>query len=110
MEFDPEKNDYFVDRVLEKKFKYQGEYYTSEPVKISWKKGKDVTHGVTDAAYAAWEAEQKADGLDFSQTKEQKALEEAVTKSDEKDFGMKSFFRLFAWRRKAKESDKEGPC
>ncbi|KAJ9639949.1 hypothetical protein H2199_006182 [Coniosporium tulheliwenetii] len=53
-EFAP--NDYFEDAVLEKKFWYR----RSKGVKIRWKKGKDLTKGLTDAAVALWEARQKA--------------------------------------------------
>ena len=48
------ENEYFEDKVLEKKFwfrktkDWQG--FVSEPVKINWKKGKDLTDGLTDAA------------------------------------------------------------
>ncbi|KAI9846308.1 MAG: hypothetical protein M1837_004161 [Sclerophora amabilis] len=59
-------NEYFKDEILEKKFWFRrtrdstATSLVSEPVKIHWKKGKDLTEGLTDAAVAAWEAERKA--------------------------------------------------
>ncbi|ORY19225.1 hypothetical protein BCR34DRAFT_472275 [Clohesyomyces aquaticus] len=61
------ENDYFEDRVLEKKFWFRKavdgvdgwEGLVSEPVKIRWKKGQDLTGGLTDAAFALCEARKK---------------------------------------------------
>lgn len=51
--------------MLEKKFWYRKsldgwEGLVSEPVKIHWKKGNDLTGGMTDAAYKLYEAKKKA--------------------------------------------------
>ncbi|KAF2467915.1 uncharacterized protein BDR25DRAFT_233630 [Lindgomyces ingoldianus] len=60
------ENSYFEDKLLEKKFWYRkamdGDEWqglVSEPVKIHWKKGRDLTGGLTDAAYALYEARKK---------------------------------------------------
>ena len=59
-------NDWFHDEVLEKTFWFRRRAVdgwtglVSVPVRIRWKgKGEDLTEGLTDVAYAAWEAEQK---------------------------------------------------
>ena len=59
-------NDWFHDEVLEKTFWFRRRAVdgwtglVSAPVRIRWKgKGQDLTEGLTDVAYAAWEAEQK---------------------------------------------------
>lgn len=49
---------------MEKKFWYRRssdgwQGLVSQPVKINWKKGKDLTGGLTDAAYALFEAKQE---------------------------------------------------
>ncbi|KAI9667070.1 MAG: hypothetical protein M1831_001247 [Alyxoria varia] len=64
------ENEWFEDTLLEKKFYYRysrdaWEGRVSEPVRIRWKKGKDLSEGLTDAACALWEAEKKAGLLNF---------------------------------------------
>ncbi|KAK8164730.1 hypothetical protein IWX90DRAFT_427044 [Phyllosticta citrichinensis] len=61
-----DSNEYFEDKVLEKKFWHRRALdgwsgIVSEPVKISWKKGKDLTQGLTDAAAALFAARKKQD-------------------------------------------------
>ncbi|SLM41452.1 Nucleosome assembly protein (NAP) [Lasallia pustulata] len=53
-------NDYFKDKVLEKKFWYRRAEngwtgLVSEPVRIHWKKGKDLTNGLLDLAVDVWQ-------------------------------------------------------
>lgn len=62
--FEFSENDAFTDQTLEKTFWYRraSDGWTgmvSEPVKIHWKKGKDTTEGMTDAAVALFEARKK---------------------------------------------------
>lgn len=119
-EFSP--NEWFEDRVLEKRFWFRragthgesskGDGWTalvSEPVKIHWKKGKDLTDGLTDAAVAFWDAKQAkqnlkiqhSSGEDIKQKQmkvnelpEYKALVKKVGSSDE---GALSFFAWFGF-------------
>ncbi|RFU35209.1 hypothetical protein B7463_g1093, partial [Scytalidium lignicola] len=61
-EFAP--NEYFKDKILEKKFWHRraADGWTglvSEPVRIEWKKGKDLSGGLGDLVCKAWEVEQK---------------------------------------------------
>ncbi|KAF2827060.1 NAP family protein [Ophiobolus disseminans] len=99
-------NEYFEDRVLEKKFWFRkAKDWTgivSEPVLIHWKKGKDLTGGLTDAAYNLFEARKKL-GTDTSDGKarkretqlpEHKILAHKIEKSLESSI---SFFGLFAF-------------
>jgi len=91
--------------VLEKKFWFRRALdgwvgLVSEPVKINWKKDKDLTGGLTDAAYALWEAKQKlpskpkADLKAESQLPEYKALAEKIELSEEASV---SFFAWFSY-------------
>jgi Nucleosome assembly protein (NAP) len=59
--FEFEENDFFTDKVLEKTFWWRNGIdgksgFSSEPVKINWKAGKDLTAGLTEAALKAWRA------------------------------------------------------
>lgn len=101
MEFGP--NEWFENDVLEKKFWFRRakDNWTglvSEPVQIRWKKGKDLTHGLTDAATKLWEARQRlvaAEGeLKDSEAEELEALAEKLEQSDE---AAPSFFALFSF-------------
>ena len=116
-EFSP--NEWFEDRILEKKFWFRraatkrdggggggggGGGWTalvSEPVKIHWKMGKDLTGGLTDAAVAYWEAKRRmSDGRDPAMMgserdlPEYRALAGKVGSSDE---GTRSFFAWFGF-------------
>jgi len=65
--FEFAKNEWFEDTVLEKRLWWRRSRdgwtgLVSEPVKIHWKKGKDLTHGLLDGAIELWEARtQKGD-------------------------------------------------
>lgn len=106
IKFEFSENEYFKDQVLEKKFwfrksKDEWQGLVSEPVKIQWKKGKDLTDGLTDAAYALYEAKQKLGGTSNgsshpqeSSLPEYKAL---VTKLEESEDASNSFFAWFGY-------------
>ncbi|KAL2760512.1 hypothetical protein ACRALDRAFT_1059701 [Sodiomyces alcalophilus JCM 7366] len=57
--FEFTENEYFEDKVLEKKFWYRySDDYTglvSEPVEIRWKEGKDLTDGLLAAVKKVWD-------------------------------------------------------
>lgn len=99
------ENEYFDDRVLEKKFWYRrgNDGWTglvSEPVNIRWKEGKDLTEGLLGLAKAVWDEEQaeKANGATTKSkllTEKQKALKEKI---DGIGLGGVSFFAWFGFR------------
>lgn len=77
--FEFSENDFFTNKVLEKKFWYRRSAkgwagLVSEPVKINWKKGKDTTHGLVDAAFKLFEARKAAGDMHKSDLKEHKAI------------------------------------
>lgn len=100
------ENAYFEDKVLEKKFWFRKTKdwagLVSEPVKINWKKGKDMTAGLTDAAYELGEARKKsklntANGearRQEAQFPEYKALAEKIETVTDASV---SFFSIFAF-------------
>ncbi|WPV31076.1 Putative nucleosome assembly protein [Fulvia fulva] len=80
-EFKP--NDHFEESVLEKEFSHRRssdgwQGLVSEPVKITWKKGKDVTEGLTDGALALWEARKKKGDMEATDSKEYTELKKKV--------------------------------
>lgn len=80
-EFRP--NDDFEDTVLEKTFWYRRAKdgwtgLVSEPVRVNWKTGKDITQGLTDMARALFEARTKAGDMTATNLPEYKALKEKV--------------------------------
>jgi hypothetical protein len=112
--FEFEPNEWFEDRVLEKKFWYRRAQdgwtgLVSNPVKINWKEGKDLTGGLTDAAVVAFEAEnkgakaaaeangtkQKGKATAEIKTPEQEVLEKLAAESSQG-----SFFSWFGFRGK----------
>jgi len=99
------ENDYFEDRVIEKKFwfrrsKANWTALVSEPVDIKWKEGKDLTEGLLGLAKAVWDEEQ-ANGTNGAKSKgkglttKQKALKEKI---DSIGLGSLSFFAWFGFR------------
>lgn len=112
--FEFAENEYFEDKVLEKKFwsrRSKGGWtgLVSEPVNIKWKKGKDLTSGLLGLVNAVWE-EEKADGKHWSTVKgenftdKQKELRDQIEKVG---LGGLSFFAWFGYRGRrvsAKES------
>lgn len=93
-------NEYFEDKVLEKKFWFRKtkdwEGLVSEPVKINWKKGKDTTEGLTDAAVKLFEARKNNNGgsKKDSELAEYKKLVSMIENSNE---ASPSFFAWFAF-------------
>lgn len=97
MEFKP--NDDFEDTVLEKEFSHRRgkdgwSGLVSEPVKIHWKKGKDLTEGLTDGALALWEARKKAGDMAAKGLPEYTSLAEKV---EHLNGAGTSFFTWFGW-------------
>lgn len=111
-------NEYFEDEKLVKKFWYRKSVggwsgLVSEPVKIQWKKGKDLTGGLLDMVFDAWDAEQKSqlkggdDGKkSTNMTPQQKALEKKMANTS---MGGLSFFAWFGYigRRVSEKESKE---
>ncbi|KAI0491107.1 nucleosome assembly protein [Xylaria cf. heliscus] len=105
------ENEYFEDKVLEKKFWYRRSKdgyagLVSEPVPIKWKAGKDLTQGLLDLAVKVWEQDKKQGqnngaSKDKKKTKpedwtaDQKALREKI---DTFGLGGVSFFCWFGYR------------
>ena len=99
------ENEYFEDKVLEKKFWYRHDKdgdgsLVSEPVDIKWKAGKDQTNGLLGMVKAVWD-EEVAAGKQWSPVKpseytaKQKALKEKIEKVG---LGGMSFFAWFGYR------------
>jgi hypothetical protein len=101
IKFGFKENAYFANRTLEKKFWFRSSLdgwqgLVSEPVQIMWKKGKDLTEGLTDAAYRLSIATQK---LSLTDPKarglpEYKSLASKVESSEE---ASNSFFAWFGF-------------
>jgi hypothetical protein len=101
------ENEYFTDKEIEKKFWFRKSKdwagHVSEPVKIHWKKGKDLTGGLTDAAYDLAQARQKlaksikgsVKAKDEAKLPEYKALAKKIEESTEASL---SFFAWFGFR------------
>ncbi|KAI5920296.1 hypothetical protein F4810DRAFT_683433 [Camillea tinctor] len=110
------ENEWFTDSVLEKTFyfrygKDRSSGLVSDPVKINWKPGKDLTEGLTDAAFAFWTAQknnssQQLDGVlnneaRHARDKAAKEIPEYKTLSkllEDKVTGAISFFNFFSYR------------
>ncbi|KAK7910904.1 hypothetical protein PG985_013385 [Apiospora marii] len=119
------ENDYFEDRVLEKKFWHRRAKsgwtgLVSEPVPIKWKKpGKDLTQGLLDLVVKVWEEDQKrgADKAPITKAKDYTPAQKELKKKIETvGMGGVSFFGWFGFRgfpiseeesRVATEKDKE---
>jgi Nucleosome assembly protein (NAP) len=98
------ENDYFEDRVVEKKFWYRRSKhgwsgFVSEPVDFRWKEGKDLTGGLLGMVKRVWEEEKALEregkprpkGL----TAEQRALKKKIENTG---LGGLSFFAWFGFR------------
>lgn len=114
------QNEWFTDSALSKTFYWRRSKdgttsLVSDPIKINWKQGKDITNGLTDAAYALWVAQKKGNQLDGVYEGEihkkrdaaAKALPEYKTLAAllEKEYseeaeaaGATSFFNFFSYR------------
>ncbi|KAJ9139398.1 Nucleosome assembly factor-2 [Pleurostoma richardsiae] len=100
------ENEYFEDKVLEKKFWYRRSKdgwtgLVSEPVDIRWKKGKDLTGGLLGMVKKVWEEEQariKENGGSFTKREKLTAQQKALKKSMESvGLGGLSFFAWFGY-------------
>ncbi|KAH7079738.1 hypothetical protein FB567DRAFT_449342 [Paraphoma chrysanthemicola] len=106
LKFGFKENEYFEDKVLEKKFWFRKTQdwagLVSEPVLIHWKKDKDLTGGLTDAAYKLSEARKKLatdTSSDQARKKEKKLPEyqELANKIETSLESSISFFGIFAF-------------
>lgn len=110
------ENDWFTDSVLEKSFFYRygkdgSAGLVSDPIRVNWKQGKDLTEGLTDAAYTFWAAQkqnpaQQLDGVLVGDARkardaESRKLPEYKALSDKLENatnGAISFFNFFSYR------------
>ncbi|KAF1969419.1 hypothetical protein BU23DRAFT_557718 [Bimuria novae-zelandiae CBS 107.79] len=98
-------NEYFENKVLEKKFWFRKskdwEGLVSEPVKIDWKKGKDPTEGLSDAAFDLFQARKKsaksANGSSKSKDSELPEYKKLVSMIEESTEASPSFFAWFGF-------------
>jgi hypothetical protein len=106
LKFGFKENEYFEDKVLEKKFWFRRSQdwagLVSEPVQIHWKKGKDLTGGLTDAAYKLGEARKKlsSDSSDVATRKKETSLPEYRELAEKLETSLESsvgFFGIFAF-------------
>jgi hypothetical protein len=100
LSFQFDENIYFENTVIEKKFWYRRAKdgwtgLVSEPVPINWKKGQDVTNGISAAAVDLWEAKKNAPTKDPKTFPEYATLVKKVDMA-EADAQM-SFFTLFSF-------------
>jgi len=99
-EFAP--NEYFEDTVLEKRFWHRraSDGWTglvSEPVRIQWKKSKDLTGGLLELVFKAWEvAEVKTTGKETEKEKKSLSPEQLALKKKIENTGMGGL-SFFAW-------------
>jgi len=114
-------NEWLEDEVLTKKFYFRRggpdwRGLVSEPVQVRWKKGKDLTNGLTDMAHKLFEV-RKAKGLlgggdwsaaALSSLKEHKELAKKLAGNDPSQFSFFTFFGFVSERRwaSAEESAK----
>lgn len=78
MTFDTSKNKHFSDEVLEKRFWFRRSAdgwsgLVSEPVGINWKKGNDITNGLTTKALKLFSAQRTASTASSANGKSKKA-------------------------------------
>jgi len=100
LSFEFGENDWFSDSTITKTFWYRrgkNGYagLVSEPVKINWKKGKDLTKGLLDASCKLFEAQQKNKDKKASDLPEFKQLHKRIEKSAASS---PSFFTFFGYR------------
>jgi Nucleosome assembly protein (NAP) len=98
-------NKWFEDKILEKRFWYRrskGNWQglISEPVKIKWKKGHDLSNGITDASIALWtafKASKNTSAHGFQKLKGGPEYKALAQKLENSDLGASSFFTLFSF-------------
>ena len=99
IKFEFQENEDFEDTVLEKTFWHRRAKdgwvgLVSEPVKIQWKKGKDLTQGLTDEACALFAARKKAGDMTKTDLPEYETLKKKVESWNGQNT---SFFTWFGW-------------
>lgn len=108
IKFEFSDNEYFEDKVIEKKFWHRQANsgwagLVSEPVAIKWKSSKDLTGGLLDLVFKVWQAEKS----DPKASKDSSAKKEADFTPLEKELkdkientgmGGASFFSFFGYR------------
>ena len=103
IEFEFGENPYFENKVLTKRFWFRvsidgWQGHVSEPVKINWKKGKDLTGGLTDAAYKLLQARKKlAEGGSKDKETSLPEYKALASKIEESEEASNSFFAWFAF-------------
>jgi len=108
IKFEFSDNEYFEDKVIEKKFWHRqatGGWagLVSEPVAIKWKSGKDLTGGLLDLVVKVWQAEKSDPKASKDSTPKKEAdftpLEkELKEKIESTGMGGASFFSFFGYR------------
>jgi hypothetical protein len=98
--FEFSENEWFTDSTITKNFWYRRNQsgYTglvSDPVKINWKKGKDLTKGLLDASCKLFEAQKKSKDTEVSKLPEYQQLKKRIEKSAAQS---PSFFAFFGYR------------
>lgn len=97
IKFEFSENEYFENKVLEKQFWWRRNKdgwagLVSEPVKINWKAGKDLTSGMLDLVYQVWEDDKADKGEDTEAKKKLKNQMEST------GLDGVSFFAWFGFR------------
>ncbi|EMC94229.1 hypothetical protein BAUCODRAFT_74627 [Baudoinia panamericana UAMH 10762] len=108
IKFEFSTNEFFTNTSLEKTFWHRRAKdgwagLVSEPVKVHWKKGKDLTEGLTDAAVALFGARKKVGDVTAKGLPEYTALERKV---EHLNGANTSFFTWFGF---ATSGDAEAP-
>jgi hypothetical protein len=103
IKFEFSENEYFEDKVLEKKFWHRRAKdgwtgFVSEPVGIAWKKERDLTGGLLDLVVKAWEKEKSSSGSTQSAAGDLSPEHQALKKKiDNTGMGGLSFFAWFGF-------------
>ncbi|KXJ92927.1 hypothetical protein Micbo1qcDRAFT_232596 [Microdochium bolleyi] len=108
LKFEFSDNEYFEDKVLEKKFWHRqasGGWagLVSEPVAIKWKDGKDLTGGLLDLVVKVWKEEKNDPKASKDSTPKKEADYTALEKQlkekiENTGMGGASFFSFFGYR------------
>ena len=104
VKFEFKENDFFSDTTLEKTFYYRRAKdgwvnLVSEPTKIHWKKGQDLTEGLTDGAFALFEARKKAGDMNKKDLPEYTALKKKTQTSNGQNTSFFSWFGFVSSKR-----------
>lgn len=96
LRFEFKENEWFEDTVLEKRFWYRRARdgwcgRVSEPVRIRWRRGKDLTNGLGPAAWALWNAQKNRGLLDDVWSGEGDIIKPAEEKGKGKEKGGQTF-------------------